>query len=49
MNNTIEKCINPSNKKYGFVIFVLLFILGSMIYIGYLNMSSNTKIKKKNY
>jgi len=45
MNNTIKKCFNPSDKKYGFVICVLLFILGSMIYIGYFYVKNPIKLR----
>jgi hypothetical protein len=35
MNSIIKKCFKPSKEKYQFVIFVLLFMLGTIIYIGY--------------
>ena len=36
MNNIIKKCFKPSDEKYQFIIFVLLFMLVIMIYVGYI-------------
>ena len=52
MNSTIQKCMKPSNNKYQFIIFILLFILGTMIYIGYNlyyyeSYDNNTKLLKR--
>jgi hypothetical protein len=45
----MNKCYKPSNEKYQFVIFVLLFILGTLIYIGYnIYNSSSFTITVKN-
>jgi predicted negative regulator of RcsB-dependent stress response len=45
----MNKCYKPSDEKYQFVIFVLLFILGTLIYIGYNTYnSSNFNITVKN-
>ena len=45
MDNIIKKCIKPSKEKYKFIIFILLFMLGVMIYLGY-NLYDNKNYKK---